>query len=77
MTAAGGWTIPEACAEFERAGLPVDEARFRMAIRAFQVPRAGETPKGPLGGRGQTLYDIGHLQLLHADFIRWRDRLET
>ena len=67
-----GWTITEAVAEFERAGLPVDPARFRMAVtRVARLPRVGETAKGKLGGRGQFLYDIGELQRLHAALKPW------
>lgn len=69
---AGGWTIPEACAEFERSGMPVDPARFRQAVRAFQLRPVGETPSGPLGGRGHPLFDIGALQQLHSLMVRLR-----
>ena len=74
---AQGWTIAEAVAEFERAGLPVDPARFRMAIRAFRIRPVGErrAQPGSKGGRGQVFYEIGHLQLLHSEFMQWRDRL--
>jgi hypothetical protein len=66
-----GWTISEACAEFERAGLPVDPARFRMAIRAVQLKPVGETTSGGRGGRGHALYEIGQLQRLHAALAPW------
>jgi hypothetical protein len=71
---AEGWTIPEACAEFERAGLPVDPARFRIAVtRVARLARVGETrqPPGSKGGRGHAMYDIGALQRLHADLAKW------
>jgi hypothetical protein len=71
---ADGWTIPEACAEFERAGMPVDEARFRIAVtRMARLRRIGETrqPPGSKGGRGNSLYEIGDLQRLHADVAKW------
>ena len=72
MTAAEGWTILEACAEFERAGMPVDPARFRIAVtRVARIRRTGETPSGPAGGRGHAVYDIGQLQRLHAALAPW------
>ena len=58
--------------EFERAGMPVVEARFRIAvIRGVRIQRTGETrqPPGSKGGRGQVLYDIGQLQLLHSWYL--------
>jgi hypothetical protein len=65
-----GWTIPEACEEFERAGMPVDPARFRIAVtRAVLIRRTGETASGPSGGRGQLRYDIGQLQRLHRWYL--------
>jgi hypothetical protein len=73
LTMAGdGWTIDEALAEFTAAGMPVDPARFRMAVtRVARLPRIGETPSGPQGGRGQFRYPIGELQLLHKGLVRW------
>ncbi len=72
MTAADGWTIPMACEQFAEAGVPVDEARFRLAVtRMARLKRIGEMPSGPQGGRGQILYDIGQLQLLHKDVAKW------
>ena len=68
------WTISEACEEFARQGMPVDERRFTMAVRAFQLRRAGEGPAGAKGGRGQALYQIGQLQLLHSQMVDWRSR---
>ena len=69
---AHGWTIAEAVAEFERAGMPVDPARFRIAVtRVARIPRAGETPSGAKGGRGQLLYPIGELQRLHSALAPW------
>jgi hypothetical protein len=69
---ADGWTIPMAVAEFERAGAPVDPARFRVAVtRVARISRTGETrqPPGSKGGRGQVLYDIGQLQRLHRWYL--------
>ena len=68
---ADGWTISEACEQFEAAGLPVDPYRFRMAVRAVQLRPAGEKPSGRKGGRGQHLYSIGELQRLHAALAPW------
>lgn len=71
---AHGWTIAEAVAEFERAGMPVDEARFRIAVtRMARLKHTGEIrqPPGSKGGRGQSLYDIGQLQRLHKDVAKW------
>jgi hypothetical protein len=72
VSAADGWTIPEAVAEFERAGMPVDPDRFRIAvIRGVRIRRVGEMrqPPGSKGGRGQVLYDIGQLQRLHTWYL--------
>ena len=67
-----GWTIPMACEQFEAAGMPVDEARFRLAVtRVARLPRTGETASGGKGGRGQALYEIGALQRLHAALSPW------
>ena len=77
MSAADGWTVPDALAEFAAAGMPLDEAGFRAVVRAAQrlgtLRRAGETraPAGSKGGRGRPLYDIGALQQLHKDLARW------
>ena len=54
--------------------MPVDEARFRMAVtRVARLRRIGETrqPPGSKGGRGHPLYEIGSLQRLHADLAKW------
>jgi hypothetical protein len=72
MVTAQGWTILEALEEFERAGLPVDPARFRIAVTCVtRSPRTGETrqPPGSKGGRGQAMYDIGALQMLHRWYL--------
>jgi hypothetical protein len=67
-----GWTIPEACEEFAKAGAPVDPHRFRIAVtRVARLPRAGEMPSGERGGRGQVLYPIGELQRLHSALAPW------
>ena len=65
------WTVAEACEEFARQGMPVDEGRFTMAVRAVRLKRAGEGPSGPSGGRGQALYPIGELQRLHSALAPW------
>ena len=58
--------------QFAEAGMPVDPGRFGLAVtRVARLPRVGEMPKGPLGGRGYFLYEIGELQLLHAGLVRW------
>lgn len=67
-----GWTVDEAVAEFAAAGMPVDPARFRLAVtRVARIPRVGETPSGNKGGRGHLLYPIGELQRLHAALSPW------
>jgi hypothetical protein len=69
---ADGWTIAEAVAEFERQGMPVDAARFRVAVtRVARIPRTGEASSGAKGGRGQAMYDISQLQKLHAALTPW------
>lgn len=70
--ASDGWTIPEALRQFADAGMPVDEARFRIAVtRGVRIRRAGEMrqPPGSKGGRGQVVYDIGQLQRLHRWYL--------
>jgi hypothetical protein len=72
MSAAEGWTIADAVEQFAEAGMPVDEARFRIAVtRVIRLPRIGEIrqPAGSKGGRGQSLYDIGKLQRLHRWYL--------
>ena len=65
-----GWTLAMALADFEKAGMPLDPARFGITVtRAARVPRIGETRSGPEGGRGRKLYDIGRLQRIHAWLI--------
>ena len=74
MSAADGWTIPMAVAKFAEQGMPVDEARFRIAVtRMARLRRVGETrqPPGSKGGRGHPVYQIGQLQRLHADVAKW------
>ena len=67
-----GWTLEEACEQFAKAGMPVDEARFRVAVtRVARLRRVGETPSGEKGGRGKLLYEIGQLQRLHAALAPW------
>jgi hypothetical protein len=69
-----GWTVDEACAEFARAGMPVDPARLRMVIRAlpgFRPVGEKRAPAGSKGGRGHPLYEIGQLQRLHAALAPW------
>jgi hypothetical protein len=61
-----------ACEQFAEAGMPVDEARFRIAVtRVARIRRAGEMPSGEKGGRGHALYEIGELQRLHAALAPW------
>jgi len=61
-----------ACEQFAEAGMPVDEARFRIAVtRVARLPRAGEMPAGEKGGRGYALYPIGELQRLHSALAPW------
>ena len=72
MSDAIGWTIAEAAAEFERAGVPVEERRLRAIIRNLPgFNPVGETKSGPTGGRGHPLYEIGALQRLHAALAPW------
>jgi hypothetical protein len=74
VSAADGWTIPMACEQFKRQGMPVDETRFRIAVtKMARLRRIGETrqPPGSKGGRGHPLYEIGSLQRLHADVAKW------
>jgi len=71
---ADGWTIPMACEKFAEQGMPVDEARFRLAVtRMARLRRIGETrqPAGSKGGRGNAVYEIADLQRLHADVAKW------
>ena len=66
------WTIAEAVEQFAAAGMPVDEARFRIAVtKMARLRRVGETASGPSGGRGRPLYGISDLQQLHADVAKW------
>jgi hypothetical protein len=61
-----------AVAKFAEQGMPVDEARFRIAVtRGVRIRRVGEMrqPPGSKGGRGQVLYDIGQLQHLHRWYL--------
>jgi hypothetical protein len=61
-----------ACEKFAEQGMPVDEARFRVAVtRGVRLRRTGEMrkPPGSEGGRGQFLYDIGQLQRLHRWYL--------
>jgi hypothetical protein len=63
-----------ACEQFAQAGMPVDEARFRIAVtKMARIPRIGETrqPPGSKGGRGNPLYEIWQLQQLHKDVAKW------
>jgi hypothetical protein len=75
---ADGWTIPMACEKFAEQGMPVDEARFRLAVtRVARLRRVGETASGPSGGRGHPLYAIGDLQGLHRDLVKWIPAQDT
>ena len=61
-----------ACAQFAEAGMPVDEARFRIAVtRVARIPRTGEMQAGEKGGRGRALYPVGELQDLHRALAPW------
>ncbi len=72
MAEVAGWTIAEAVEEFARQGMPVDPARFRLAVtRVARLQRTGEAASGAKGGRGQAMYDIGQLQRLHAALSPW------
>ena len=65
-----GWTLAMACEQFAEAGVPVDEARFRIAVtRVVRLARIGEMPSGAKGGRGLTRYEIGRLQNLHSWYL--------
>ncbi|HEY3652370.1 MAG TPA: hypothetical protein VGL33_30680 [Streptosporangiaceae bacterium] len=67
-----GWTISEACREFEAAGMPVDPRRFRIIVRNLPgLQPVGETKSGERGGRGQFLYEIGQMQRLHSALAPW------
>jgi hypothetical protein len=67
-----GWTLEEACAQFEAAGMPVSERRFRIIVRNLPgLQPVGETKSGERGGRGQFLYEIGQMQRLHAALAPW------
>ena len=72
MSDTPGWTIAEAAAEFERAGMPVEERHLRAIIRHLPgFNPVGETKSGPTGGRGHPLYEIGSLQRLHSALAPW------
>ena len=72
---AHGWTVSDALGQFDAAGMPVDQAGFRAVVRAARrtgnLKPLGETKSGERGGRGQILYPIGELQLMHKDLARW------
>ena len=72
---ADGWTIPEALAEFAEAGMPLDQAGFRAVVRHARrvgtLKPVGHTKPGRQGGRGEFRYDIGQLQQMHKDQVRW------
>jgi hypothetical protein len=58
--------------QFAEQGMPVYPDRFGLAVtRVARLPRIGEAPKGPHGGRGYFVYEIPELQLLHAGLVRW------
>ncbi len=70
-----GWTVSDALGQFDAAGMPVDRAGFRAVVRAARrtgrLKPLGETRSGERGGRGQILYPIAELQLMHKDLARW------
>ncbi len=72
---AHGWTVSDALGQFDAAGMPVDRAGFRAVVRAARrhgnIKPLGETKSGEQGGRGQILYPIAELQLMHKDLARW------
>ena len=58
----------------EAAGMPVDPRRFRIIVRNLPgLQRIGEAPSGERGGRGDFLYEIAELQLLHRT---WQNYVE-
>ena len=69
-----GWTISEALAQFAAQGMPVDETRFRLAVRAARLKPVAETRPGDRGGRGYQMFEIAQLQHLHA-WLMAQDRL--
>lgn len=70
-----GWTVDDALAEFAAAGKPLDPAGFRALVRHARrlgtLKTAGETEPGGQGGRGYIVYEIGQLQHMHKDLLRW------
>jgi hypothetical protein len=74
---AHGWTVSDALGQFDAAGMPVDQAGFRAVVRAARrtgnLKPLGEArkPPGSKGGRGDFLYEIALLQLMHKDLARW------
>ena len=67
-----GWTVAEASGQFACTGLPIADRHLRMIIRALPgFQRLGEKKSGERGGRGEAVYDIGQLQLLHRALAPW------
>ncbi len=70
-----GWTVSDALGQFDAAGMPLDRVGFRAVVRAARragnLRPLGETRSGERGGRGQILYPIAELQLMHKDLARW------
>lgn len=77
MAAREGLTVPEALAQFAKAGMPLDETGFRAIVRAAHrvgtLKRTGEkrAPAGSKdkGGRGQAMYDGARLLQMHARLV--------
>ena len=73
MSSQDGWTVPDALAQFAKAGMPLDETGFRAVVRAAHrlgtLQRVGETKSGSKGGRGRPLYDIARLQQMHSRLV--------
>ena len=74
---ANGWTVDDALAQFAAAGKPLDPAGFRALVRHARrlgnLEKAGELrkPAGSEGGRGYIVFEIGQMQLMHKDSVRW------
>jgi hypothetical protein len=65
------WTLEEASGWFAESGLPIEEERLRLIIRALKWKPVSHAPSGPAGGRGQARYSIADLMRLHAAVAPW------
>jgi hypothetical protein len=63
------WTVEEASAVFDRAGLPIAPDRLRLLLRALQWVPYARAPSGQAGGAGAALYRSSDLQRLHAAIV--------